>query len=151
MIADAPAADAGLRQVAEAVVLVRTASRLTVAALAVVTGLWLGPMWAAGALAGGVLLEANLTLLISMIRGSKPGRLAVPLWITVVKFNLAFLGTMAACLAVVKFRLGHPLAFLLALMALLPSMALGLIAYSRSRAKAAAKPAGEGGAPASGS
>jgi hypothetical protein len=126
------------REVVEAGLVVRWTARILSATVAAILGVWRGPSWAAGVLVGGVLVEINLTLMIAMVRGARPGPLKAPLWLTVVKFNLAFVGTMVACVLVVKFRVGHPLAFLIGLGVFLPSVIVGLFRYGSLRSGAPA-------------
>ena len=125
------------REVVEASLIVRRVARIAILLLAASLGFWRGPMWAIGALVGGVLIEINLHLFISTVRQARPGPLRVPIWLTIIKFNLAFLATLAACVLVVKFRLGDPLAFLLGLMVFLPSVLAGMFSYGRLREKSA--------------
>jgi hypothetical protein len=89
--------------------------------------------WGVGALLGGAILEVNLSLFKRFVAGSQPGRLRVPLWITLVKFYGLCLATMLACFLVVKFKLGNPLAFLLGLGVFIPSVVVGLGWYLFTR------------------
>ncbi|MDR1546399.1 MAG: hypothetical protein LBU12_06760 [Deltaproteobacteria bacterium] len=126
---------------------VRWAARfLNFAAILVLWALQ-GPFWAWGALMGGLVLEANLTLFKRFAASCRPGPLTTSLWATLLRFYLAFAGTVLYCLAVVKFGLGAPIAFLLALVAFIPAIVLGLLSCLRAfRAASAVTGAGEASA-----
>ncbi|MDR2456540.1 MAG: ATP synthase subunit I [Deltaproteobacteria bacterium] len=125
------------REVYEAALAVRLVARWLIIFLAAAAGVWKGPMWAVGVLVGGLVIELNLDAFISFVLKARPGRLSVPLWLTVVKFNLAFVLTVAVCVLVIKFRLGDPLAFLFGLLVFLPAIVAGMFRYGILREKAA--------------
>jgi F0F1-type ATP synthase assembly protein I len=130
-------APADFQEVAGAIAMVRRAALALAVAVALILGAWRGPMWGLGALVGGLLVGLNLCFLLKLVRNARPGRLQAPLWVTVVEFNAAFVGTMIACYLIVKFRIGEPLGFLAGLAVFLPSMVAGLFRYSHLKAKAA--------------
>jgi hypothetical protein len=110
---------------------VRLWTRLTALALAG-TALALGGVWAlAGAVLGGAVVEANLSLLVLVMdRASRwPGRALTG---TLARFYLAFAATALVCFLVVRFQWGHPLAFLAGLLSPVPGLVLGLISCAVS-------------------
>jgi hypothetical protein len=139
MAAEAPLDDFG--QVVEAGRLARLAARIMAAAAAGLLALLAGPFHALGAVMGGLVVEANLDLFLAFARGAVPGRLSVPLWVAVLKFNVAFVLTLAVCVLIVKFRIGHPLAFLLGLSVFIPAVIAGILLYWRKRSAGAPPPA----------
>lgn len=88
--------------------------------------------WLIGALLGGLLVEANLSLLRrAMIRSA--GWRGRSLWPTLIWFYLAFGGTAVACFIVVRGHFGHPLAFLLGLLSFFAGLSLALLSFIVSR------------------
>jgi len=88
-----------------------------------------------GAILGGLLVEANLSLLVLTLDRAHEWR-GQSLQGTLVRFYLAFAATALVCFLAVRFQWGHPLAFLAALLSPVPSSALALISLTVSPPKA---------------
>lgn len=138
MSVEEPAAD--FREIVEGCRTVRKFCWLFVILLTIFLGARKGPFWGLGVLVAGALLEINLSLMLTTLKKAKPGPLTVPLWVSVVKFNLIIIADMIVCFLVVKFHLGEPLAFLLGLLMFPPALLAGLVRYSKIREKAASPP-----------
>jgi hypothetical protein len=89
----------------------------------------------AGALLGGLLVEANLSLLVLTLDRA-PQWSGQSLQGTLTRFYLSFAATALVCFLVIRFHWGHPLAFLAVLLAPVPGLALALISLTVSPPKA---------------
>jgi hypothetical protein len=105
----------------------RLIERILALALAVVLLCTKGWFFSLGALAGTVLLDSNLAVLQRVIDRSRPDRVEVPVWVTILKFYALFAVTAFVAFLVVYFRVGHPLAFLGGVLALVPALLLTVL------------------------
>jgi hypothetical protein len=120
-------------EVLKSAVLIRLTARILSLTLALVLLFVRDYFWAVGSLLAGAVLEINLTLFIRFVSRSRPGRLDVPLWVTLIKFYAICFATMVFCFFVIKFQLGDPLAFILGLGVFIPSLVVGLCWYAFTR------------------
>jgi hypothetical protein len=87
-----------------------------------------------GSALGCGLVLINVFLLVKSIKKSRPGRLAKSIWWTVLYFNIDFLLTIAACVAVMALHLGSPVAFLGGLFVFFLSLVITVISAALSGA-----------------
>jgi len=114
---------------------VRLGTRLAALALAGAALALGGAGGLAGALLGGLLVEANLSLLVLTLDRASEWR-GQSLQGTLARFYLAFVLTALVCFLVVRFHWGQPLAFLAGLLSLIPGLALALLSFALSPPKA---------------
>ena len=114
---------------------VRLCTRLAALALAGAALALGGAGGLAGAVLGGLLVEANLSLLVLTLDRAPEWR-GRSLQGTLARFYLAFTATALVCFLAVRFHWGHPLAFLAGLLSLIPGLALALISFTVSPPKA---------------
>ena len=107
---------------------VRLWTRLAALALAGTAWTQAGAWALAGAVLGALAADINLGLLVlALERASRwQGR---SLKGTLARFYLIFLLTALSCFLVVRFRWGHPLAFLAGLLCPIPGLILGLLSF----------------------
>jgi hypothetical protein len=105
----------------------RLIERILGAALVALLFFLQGWFFALGALAGVLLLDANLLVLQRVIDKARPGRVDKPIWVTILKFYGLFALTGLAAFLIVWLRVGDPLAFLGGLAVLLPAMILTVL------------------------
>ena len=114
---------------------VRLFTRLTALALAGAALARGGAEGLIGAALGGLVVEANLSLLVLTLDQASQWR-GRSLGGTLARFYLAFAVTALVCFLVIRFRWGQPLAFLAGLLSLLPGLALALVSFAVSPPKA---------------
>ena len=94
-----------------------------------------GPKGLIGAILGGLLVEANLSLLVLTLDQAPEWR-GRSLQGTLARFYLAFAATALICFLAVRFHWGNPLAFLAGILSPIPGLALALISFAVSPSQA---------------
>lgn len=120
----------------------RRGARLWTAAVAVVCGFMDGLPWFVGALLGGLVVEANLGLLLRFLSRAAEWR-GTSIWPALIRFYFFFGATAVVCFLIIRNQWGHPLAFLLGLLSFFAGLVLALI--SLAVRKPAPDPAGAKG------
>lgn len=132
------ASEADLSQLMAGAARVRSCSRLAALAIMLACAFVGGPdwkSWLTGALLGGLVVEANLSLLFRVLIKSVSWK-GRSLWPTLLKFYLTFGATIVFCILVVRNHWGQPLAFLMGLLSFFLGLALGLISLALKKPKA---------------
>ncbi|MDR2443952.1 MAG: ATP synthase subunit I [Deltaproteobacteria bacterium] len=121
--------------VVEASRLVRLCARVLTILLALGFTAFRGLFWGWGVLMAGLALEINLDCFLTFAKNSRPGPLHASLKFTLLWYYLIFILTMVYCFVVIRFKLGHPLAFLAGLGLFVPSVLTGLLRYYQATVK----------------